>query len=357
MPIGNLDPRTPVLVGAEQALTQRIGETVDLEGSLDAHELMVEAADLALHDAGGSGLTARVGWVGVPEGTWSHPDPGGARSPTRSAHRIPRPSSPKWACCSRTCSRACRLVADGATDAAIVVGGEARRRQQVAKREGVELPAQVAGPEPAARWATDDLGIADIEIERNIVNPVISYALVDHTITARHEWTDDEHHDRLGTLWGRFAEGRGREPPHVGPVGARSRHDPRAERREPDAGLPVHEAPRVAVERRPGGGRGRDLGRRSPRHGCSRGPLGVPVALGREQPLGPPGRAGAPRSLRRSGSVRLGLFPPEDRAPHVDLDVVRHVDLYSCFPAAVQVLADALGIDLVAGAPPPSPGA
>src|SRR5690606_23775964 len=66
------DDRTPVLVGV--ATAQRATAEADLE-PLD---LMVEAARDALHDAAGAragALTARLGTVAVPEGSWSYPDP------------------------------------------------------------------------------------------------------------------------------------------------------------------------------------------------------------------------------------------------------------------------------------------
>jgi acetyl-CoA C-acetyltransferase len=118
-----VDPRTPVLVGAGVA-HQRSDDPAE---SVEAVALMGSAVARAGEDAGAPALLAQAQAVYVPRGTWRYRDPGriiaerfGARARTVIAELGVLQSTPF--------SRACRAIAAGDLDVAIVVGGEAKFR-------------------------------------------------------------------------------------------------------------------------------------------------------------------------------------------------------------------------------------
>ncbi|HEU5309151.1 MAG TPA: acetyl-CoA acetyltransferase [Acidimicrobiia bacterium] len=118
-----VDPRTPVLVGAGVA-HQR---SDDPRESDEALSLMTTAVERAGEDAHAPSLLAQAGVVFVPRGTWRYRDPGrivaervGANARTVVAELGVLQSTPF--------TRACRAIANGDLDVAIVVGGEAKFR-------------------------------------------------------------------------------------------------------------------------------------------------------------------------------------------------------------------------------------
>lgn len=350
----------PVLFGAA-AITQRAAAG---EGR-DTLALMVDAARAAADDAldggdggrgGGGGrgsgggvsspeaLLASIDWVGVPEGMWATPDPG-----RLVADRIGAPGA-------RTCwagvgvlqqdliARACTLVASGELEVALVVGGEARHRAQAARRAGVEAPEsmQDADAVPDDVWRPADLGVADIEIIRNSVPPVTSFALVESALRVAQGHTLDEHRAHLGRLWAGFAAVAAdlpwawdRTAPDAATIATPSPDnrllaDPYtrllASQWNVDQAAALLICSTAVADR---------LGvapeRRVHAHASAVSNHAVPVPARADLARSPGGSVAAARVLERTGCT------VEDLA---------HLDLYSCFPAAVQVYARELGLPL-----------
>jgi acetyl-CoA C-acetyltransferase len=195
-----MDPRSPVLVGVGAEVRRD-----DHLPGLDHIGLMVAAAEQAFADAGvDSSLT---GAVLVPRGSWGAGDPErtvaqrlgapGART-TMAELGIPQLSIMR---------RACELIADGTVDVALVVGAETRHRSGVAKRAGVELPAAPGTGEPADEVLKPaDEFMTRPEIERKLTVPAHQYAVIESTLRAAAGRTPAEHAAHLGRLWSGFAE-------------------------------------------------------------------------------------------------------------------------------------------------------
>jgi acetyl-CoA C-acetyltransferase len=138
-----VDARTPVLVGAGVA-HQR---TDDPSESVEAVALMTTAVERAGADADAAGLLAQAQAVYVPRGTWRYRDPGrliaeriGATARTVIAELGVLQSTPF--------TRACRAIAAGDLDVAIVVGGEAKFR---------DLRGHITGSVPVDTTQGDDV--------------------------------------------------------------------------------------------------------------------------------------------------------------------------------------------------------
>lgn len=297
--------------------------------------LMVAAATQALEDAGIKGEA--VGAVLVPRGSWGLGDPervvaerlGAAGARTVMAELgIPQLSIMR---------RACELLADGSVDVAVVVGAEARHRANVARRAGVELtPTPVPGQEPDEVMRPLDEFMTRPEIERKLTVAAHQYAVIESTLRAQAGRTPAEHSLALGQLWGRFADVAAANPDDAWDPSSPSAEDiatpgPRnrmlaapytkllcSQWNVDQAGAMVFTAER---------GNGRDVR-----------PLGI-VESNLMQPM--PTR----RDMHRWPAFALAaerLFELTGRT----IDDVGPVDLYSCFPAAVETFALELGLPL-----------
>src|SRR6476620_11190172 len=105
-----VDPRTPVLVGAGVA-HQRFDDPA-------------EAVEAVGEDSHAPALLAQAQVVHVPRGTWRYRDPGRiiAERVGASARSV---IAELGVLQSKPFTRACRAIANGDVDVAIVVGGEA----------------------------------------------------------------------------------------------------------------------------------------------------------------------------------------------------------------------------------------
>ncbi|MCU0267593.1 MAG: hypothetical protein MUF83_02990 [Acidimicrobiales bacterium] len=333
------DPRTPVLVGAG-AVT---GRDPDPTSAPDAVGLMERALVAAADDAGAPGLLGRIGWIAVPNGIWACTDPGRVL-----AERVGSPGArtvlAEIGVLQQTLlSRACTAIAAGEVDVAVVVGGEAKARAVAAARQGVPV-LEEAGPirPPDEFWqpATDIL--TDMEIERDLAVPAHQYALVESALAHAAGESPGAHRDRVAALWAAFAR-----------VAA---HNPDAWDR---AGWSADEIGR------PGPGN-RLVAFPYTKRLCSQWNVDQAAAvvlcsLERARAAGVPeerrvfplaaGESNHMLALPARGDLhRWPAFGLAARAvldaAGFGLDDVAHLDLYSCFPAAVQIQARELGLPL-----------
>jgi acetyl-CoA C-acetyltransferase len=193
---GTLDPRTPVLVGVGTA-----------SADAEAVELMAEATEAALVDAGGRGLGARVDRVAVPQGSWTYPDPArlvAARigAPGATTHLvelgIPQQS---------LVDDALAAVLSGTSDVAVVVGGEAKRWVRDRERAGLaptETPQPDTPPDVLRRRAGPLL--EPVEVAHRLWDPVQQYAMIDNALRAAEGRTLTEQRMEIDSLWERMSD-------------------------------------------------------------------------------------------------------------------------------------------------------
>ena len=336
--MSSLDPRTPVLVGAG-AVTQR---EEDPAAALEPLTLMAIALERAAEDAGDPALLARAGLVAITRGFWDQPDPGRWLAQRFGAPRARTLMAEIGVLQTSPIGRACREIAAGRVDVALVAGGEARARSQRALRAGGEatmtrLPAREA--DTVLRPAVDILG--RLEIERGLAMPVGQYAMIENALRFAEGQPVAAHRQAVAELWSRMSE-----------VAATN----------PDAWHPERVAPEAI---RDAGPRNRMLAfPYTKRHNsqwnvdqaagllfCSAAAaesLGVP----RDRWIFPLSIAESNfmlplterRALHRSPGFRAAGAAALRRAGRT-MDEVRHRELYSCFPSAVRVQARELEID------------
>jgi acetyl-CoA C-acetyltransferase len=201
----HVDGRTPVVVGAAEVV-HRAGAGFE---PTSATALILEAVDAALAPTGAAdALGPLVGEVLVPHGTWTEPDPGRAVAGALGANGARSVRSELGVLQLSLLARACTAVADGEVQAAVVAGGENRWSGVVAGKEGREVPEaplEALAQEPDEQIQPHEMVISPIEIERNLTTAAHQYAVIESAL--RHELgrTVDEHQRWLGELWAGFA--------------------------------------------------------------------------------------------------------------------------------------------------------
>ena len=334
------DGRAPVLVGVAQ-LNQRPDS---LEDALEASALMTEVAVAAADDAGAPRLLAAAELVVAINGAWSYRDPArivadaiGASS-ARTVRTTHGGNTPQM-----VVDIVAEQIAAGDVDVAVVVGAEtiwSRRRMRSA---GVErsVTEQAEGVEPDETWGPPLDLVDPYEQARGLQQPVEVYPLFETAIRARRGESVDAHRDRVTALWQRFNEVA------VGNPYAWSR------------------APMTAAEIRDPSETNRMVAFPYTKAMCSNWDLDQAAALilcsadaasrfgvPRDRWVFVHGGAEAADTSFVSHRHELGRSPAIAAAwralstdRQVGVDDIGYLDVYSCFPSAVEAAVEAMGID------------
>jgi acetyl-CoA C-acetyltransferase len=334
-----LDPRTPVVVGAGQ-LTQRPAE---LTGALEPVAMMIEAARRAAADAGAPNILSRAGLVAVVKGAWRYPDParivatgiGAARAGT--ALSTDGGNTPQM-----LVDVLAGRVAAGALDVAVIAGAEgiwSRRRMREAGI--VRHVTRQTGVSPGEVIGRDLQMTSEHEQSRHVIQPVDVYPLFESAIRHRRGETLDQHRDRIAELWARFNAVAAANPDAWlrRPMTAR-------EIREPSAGnrMVAFPYPKAMCSNW-------DVDQAAALIVCSAqaaSGAGVP----RDRWVFPLAGAEADDTALVSHRRELGRSPAIaaawsalSAASGLGTGDIAHVDLYSCFPSAVEAAAEAVGLE------------
>ena len=345
-PARTLDPRTPVIIGVGQ-LNQRVDQGAP---PLEPTELAVEAVRRAADDAGaargGDALLAGADEVAVVEiMSWRYRDPGrivadavGALS-ARSTYTESGGNYPQT-----LVNRAALAIQGGAADLVVLCGAEAWRTRSAARSSGghPDWTLQADEISPDAMLGNDEPLGHPGEWARQLMMPIQIYPLFENALRATDGLTVDEHLDRISTLWSGFSE-----------VAAGNEH----------AWIRRHYSPE---EIRTPGPDNRMVGfpytkLMNSNNAVEQGAAVIVASVERARELGVPTDrwvfpwAGTDAhdhwfvsnrwDLASSPAMRLAGRAALDLAG-VGVDDLAHVDLYSCFPSAVQIAVRELGLSI-----------
>ncbi|MDO8363797.1 MAG: acetyl-CoA acetyltransferase [Actinomycetota bacterium] len=336
----SLDPRTPVLVGAGQFLHRAAG----LEDALDASALMCEAVRLAAADAGLSSVPNPDSVRVVSLLSWKYGDPAWVvasqlgLSPRETAITTMGGNSPQ------TLVNGTALeIQRGELDIAILTGGEAWRTRMRARKAGAELHWPKAPADMFPRLLGEEFDMTHpTERARGIVLPVQVYPMFETAIRAVAGRTPDQQQVVSSELWARFSQVAAANP------NAWIREAKTAEEiRTPSAsnrmiGLPY---PKLMNSNA-------DVDMAAALIMCSAEKaqsLGVPrdrwVFLNSAADCHEHNFVSNRWSFAHTPAIELGGRQALQLAG-VGIDDIEIVDLYSCFPSAVQLGAQSLGLSL-----------
>ncbi|MCP3938989.1 MAG: acetyl-CoA acetyltransferase [Actinomycetia bacterium] len=335
-----IPPSTPVLVGVGQ-LSHKPG---DLDDAVEALELMARACELAALDAGSTQLLSSASTIAAVKGAWKYSDPArlladrfGA-SDARTVLSTDGGNTPQ-----SLVNRLAMRIAEGATDVSIIVGAETIWSRRRARRAGMWIdmieqtdikPDEVAGA---------DLDMVDpFEQSRGLSQPIHMYPLFESAVRYSNGETLNEHRDRLSRLWAGFNEVAVANPNawFRTPMSADEIRNPSGSNRM--IGFPYTKAMNSNW----------DLDQAAALILC---PAETAEQLGvcRDRWVFPlAGTDGSDTQtvtnrgvLHESPAIRVAGGRCLEMAG-VGPDEVGHIDLYSCFPSAVQIGAREIGFGL-----------
>ncbi|MHB1487072.1 MAG: acetyl-CoA acetyltransferase [Acidimicrobiales bacterium] len=338
---GNLDPNTPVLVGVGQ-VTNRSGEPTN------PMDLMAEAAQLALTDTGApsSAVATRLDAVQVVNIlAWHYPHPAATLSEVLGLPDGERLSTtvggntPQW-----LVSRACDDIAAGRRGGVLICGAEALDSVKRARAAGIKMARGDRNAPPAGQVIGDDRpGLSPAEMAAGLLAPALVYPLFESVLADRAGHSPDEHRQFLGRVMARFTTVAARHPDL-------SWFPDTASPEELSTPSPDNRMVAEPYTKRLNSIIQVDQGAALILMSAARAAqAGIPteswvfpwsgaecndVYFFSERP-----------DLARSAGIAAAGFAALSAAG-VGIDDMAHIDLYSCFPSAVQMGAEALGLDL-----------
>lgn len=336
-----IDGRTPVLVG--------VGQVVEREPSTDRLEdpaaLAARALQAAAEDAGVPALLAQADTIhAVASASWSYRDLGAevagrlGISPARTVMSARFGGDAGQA----LVNEAAQAIVDGRAAVVLVCGAEAGATLSHAQKAGVEpgWPDQAEDVAPDAVIGSERDPNTPAEVSAGLNLPVHAYALMEQALRGRSGATPDEHTARITSLWSQFSQVAAANPyawsPEVRSAERLATAD--ADNRMVSTPYPKLLCANLQVDL----ASGLVLTSASAAEAA-----GVPqdrwvfvhagAAAHDEWFVSERGDLAASPAIRTIGRAAL-------EHAGITIDDVGPVDLYSCFPAAVQIAAAELGL-------------
>lgn len=328
---------TPVLVGVGVA-TQRED---DPARALEPLDLMLRAVRAAGEDCGAPALLQRLGRIAVPRGRWRYRNPAGEIARTLGASGATTVLASVGVLQQTLIADACQAIAEGQIASALVVGGDAGYRILRARMAGVRAAERTQDDDPDCLLEPTAELLHPAEIAAGLTMAAGSYALLDSARRAARGLGVAAQRDRLARRGAAFAAIAAGNPDAWDRRGWAAEMIREASPRNPMQAFPytrahcsswnvdqaaalllcsVAEATALGIDR----------SRWIFAHASAEANHMVPVCA-RADLARSPGAEATAAAVLAAGGIAAGA---------IDL-----IELYSCFPVAVDLFADALGID------------
>ena len=329
----------PVLVGIAQ-LEQRDADPVEGTGK-EPLELMIDAVRAAAVDAGAPALLDSAEAVRVTRGMWPYGDPARAVAEAVGCSGA-ETAMTLWGgdAVQSVLTESALEIRNGTREIVVLAGAECGRTQAKARRAGIDLGWREAPGTPDRVFGEELKMRTRAEAVRGVSQPIQMYPIFENAIRHARGETLDAHMRRVSELWAGFSRVAAGNP-HAWmreAVSAEEIRTPTAFNRPVSFPYPklmnsnsnVDQAAALILC-------STDVARR----------LGVP-----ESKWVHPWSATAAHdtyavsnrdNLHSSPAIRIAGRRCMELAG-VEVDALDHVDLYSCFPSAVQVAAAELGL-------------
>jgi acetyl-CoA C-acetyltransferase len=354
--MSNIDPRTPILVGGAQ-FTQRTAREGKVKESLNPIEMLAKVAASAIADTGAKDLTAAIDTVAIVRFTADSPGDQGRlpkrmfRNPPHSvANRIgakPRRAlytatggnTPQW-----LVNRTAEEIARGECDVALLAGAEYIASMLGAVKQSVDLgwatgPDSDPGDDPV-QIGEDRAGTTDSERRHGLAFPVNVYPLFENGLRGIKRRSPAEHLKWLGQFFSPFTKVASENPYSWFPTYRPPEEISTPSEKNRFVGFPytkylnaVIEVDMAAALVMTSVAKARELGIPESKwvylHGCGDA-ADIWNVTERVNFYSSP----AIRTIGRKAFAMADL----------DIGDVSFIDLYSCFPSAVEIGCQELGI-------------
>ncbi|QFU89334.1 crotonase/enoyl-CoA hydratase family protein [Amycolatopsis sp. YIM 10] len=332
-----IDPRAPVVVGVGQVVNRK----PDLDAPREPVDLAAEALRAAAADAGADLLAQADLVYAVPSASWSYPDQAGAVAERVGATRATtvQTSAQGGDGGQLAINDAAQEIVDGHAEIALISGAEAGATMAALTRD----PGWTRQPEKAApdrKIGQDRPANNEAETAVGLGAPIFVYPLLESALRGRAGTAPDEHRARIAGLWSRLSQvaasnpyawdPTARTPEEIATPTGRNRRVSDPYTKLMCANLQVDLAAAVIVT---SAGAAHAAGIPQERwvfvHAGASATEEWFVSERAELAESPAIAAAGAAALGHAGITAADLGP---------------VDLYSCFPAAVQLAANALGL-------------
>ncbi|WP_433833347.1 type II toxin-antitoxin system Rv0910 family toxin [Actinoplanes sp. CA-015351] len=337
-----IDAWTPVIVGVGQ-VSER---STDPLGA-DPVSLAVRALHAAEQDSGAAGLLSSADSVAyVPSVSWQYPDGAALIASAVGARPAETVRSSTFGGDGglRLINDAAATIASGHATIVLVGGAEAAATAAAAEKAGRELgwPDQPEGTTPSRVVGLDREPNNESETAAGLVAPIYLYALIESAVRGKLGLSASDHQERITSLWSRFSDVAAGNPfawlperrdgASLAAISEENRPISAPYPKLLTAHLQVNQATGVIL--------------------CSAA-AAVDAGIPQDRWVFPHAGAhatdewfvsersdlAASPAIRAAGQAALG---------HARLDIsdISHVDLYACFPSAVEIAAEELGLPL-----------
>ena len=217
----DIDPRTPILVGGSQ-FTQRTAKT-NIRFGVDPIRMLTKVSREAIADAGGSNLAAAIDTVSVVRFTADSPGDQGrlpkrmfrnpplslanriGATPRRAFYTATGGNTPQW-----LINRTAEEIARGECDVALLAGAEYIASLLAAMKQGVDL-GWATGPDADPGCDPQEIGeqragTTDYERRHGLAFPVNVYPLFENGLRGAKHRSPSEHLKWLGEFFSPFTK-------------------------------------------------------------------------------------------------------------------------------------------------------
>jgi acetyl-CoA C-acetyltransferase len=331
--------QTPILVGVAQ-LEQRVGDPL---AGKEPVQLMIDAVRQAAADAGAPALLTQAGSIRVIRGIWPYQNPAKAVGEAIGNPGAETALSQYGGNFVQTVVNQTALdIQNGVHDVVIITGAECGNSQAKARRAGVQLSWQALPGSPDRIFGEDKDMRHEAEKRLRIGQPIQIYPMFENALRHHRGETIDAHMKRISELWAGFSRVAAGNP-HAWIRDAKTAEEIRT---PSDANRPVSFPYPKLMNSNNNVDQGAALIMCSVTKARA---LGIPESQWIYPWVGTDAHdhycVSNRDNLYSSPAIRIaggralelaGLTPAD-----VDL-----VDVYSCFPVAVQVAAAEIGLDV-----------
>ena len=335
-----IDPRTPVIIGVGQTLHHAAG----IDDAKEPAALMEEAIVAAAADAGLAGPPAFDSIRVVASLSWKYGNPGWViaerlgQSPRQLAYTTSGGNTPQT-----LVNVTSQEILAGDLDIVVLTGGEAWRTRMKARKQSATLDWPTAPADQPPVMIGGDLDMTHpAEAERGVYLPVQIYPMFETAIRAAAGRDPEEHLVRVSELWSRFSAVAAANPA----AWIRDAKSPEEIRTTSSSnrlvGLPYRKYMNSNNDVDMGAAIIMASAEAAERLGVSRDRWVFPHSGTdcHEHPY-----VSNRDTFTRTPAIEIGGKLALDLAG-VDIDDIGIVDLYSCFPSAVQLGAQSLGLSI-----------
>ena len=333
-----VDPHQPVLVGVG-ACTQR---EEDFALAREPIDLMIEAVRRAGADAGGVHPLAGVQRIAVPKGRWRYRNPAGEIARSIGADVAISVLASVGVLQQSLIGDACSRIAAGEIDSALVVGADAGYRMLSAKIAGQRATERQQNDAPDLSLEPEEELLHPAELHAGIRMPIALYAIIESAWRARQGLPLDTHRQNLGTMLQRFSKIAAENPSAWRRKAASAHEISEASERNPMHAFPYTRLHCASWNVDQAGALLLCSARKAQQLGIARAKWVFPLASTESNHMvavsARADLAGCP-GARLAGQAAL-------EAAGLGAEDIDLVDLYSCFPVAVEAYAHELGLSL-----------